>query len=367
MERAMKYPILEVNLDAVRENAEEMCAFCMRRGMRVAGVIKFSDGNVDIAGAYHEGGCSQIASSRTVHLKRIRHAIPEAVTMLIRIPMPSETEEVVQWCDISLNSEEKTLRLLNDAAGSHGKSHGILLMLDVGDRREGVIGTDRLCELAVMVEREMAHLKLVGVGSSFACVSGVLPDQENLRELAAGAKKIEAAIGRKLDIVSGGSSISLTMLAADSPIPPEINHLRIGGAIANPIGIRRNRGVFIEGMREDAFKLTAEIVEIGRKPSAVQGTGGPGKNWAGQTVVFEDKGVRTRAVIALGSQDVGDATSLIPLEEGVTVIGGSSDHTVLDITDSGRDWKVGDPISFSLLYMNLLYCFATRHVSIVCR
>lgn len=358
----MKYPALEVYLDAVRENAQEMCAFCKKRGMNVAGVVKFSDGDMEIARAYYEGGCRQIASSRTVHLKCIRKALPEATTMLIRIPMPSEVEEVTQWCDISLNSEEKTLRMLNDAAGRYGKTHGVILMLDVGDRREGVVGVDRLLQLALMVEREMEHLKLVGIGSSFACVSGVLPNQENLQELADGARKIEKVIGRKLDIVSGGSSISLTMLTADKPMPPEINHLRIGGAIANPIGIRKNRDVSIDGLREDAFKLTAEIVEIGWKPSVAQGSG---KNWAGQTVVFEDKGMRKRAVIALGSQDVGDAMSLMPFDENIKVIGGSSDHTVLDITDSTRDWNVGDKISFSLFYMNLLYCFATQHVGII--
>lgn len=358
----MRYPVLEVNRDAVRENAQEMCAFCGQRGMNIAGVVKFSDGDIEIARSYHEGGCSQIASSRTLHLERIKKELPDAVTMLIRIPMLSEADEVVQWCDMSLNSEERTLRILDEAAGRHGKTHGVILMLDVGDRREGVIGANELCRLAGLVERELTHLKLVGVGSSFACVSGVLPDWDNLSELAEGARRVEETIGRKLDIVSGGSSISLTMLAADKPIPPEINHLRIGGAIANPMGIRVNRGVSIDSLREDAFKLTAEIIEIGQKPSVTQGTG---KNWAGQTVVFEDKGIRKRAVIALGSQDVGDATSLMPLDEGVTVIGGSSDHTVLDITDSHRDWTVGDKIGFSLFYMNLLYCFATRHVEIL--
>ena len=81
--------------------------------MEVAGVIKFSDGNINVARAYHEGGCRQLASSRTVHLERIKKEIPEAITMLIRIPMISECAEVVRWCDISLNSQEKVLRELN--------------------------------------------------------------------------------------------------------------------------------------------------------------------------------------------------------------------------------------------------------------
>lgn len=357
-----KYPVLEVNLEAIESNALTMANFCSKHGIDIAGVIKFSDGDLKIAEAYHKGGCKQIASSRVVQLERIKQAIPNVTTMLIRIPMISELTDVVKWCDISLNSEEKTLRMLELEASKQGTTHKVVLMLDVGDRREGVFGIEELCRLAMIVENELEHIELAGVGSSFACVSGVLPDWDNLRELAECARKVEKLIGRKLEIVSGGSSISLTLLANNKPVPPEINHLRIGGSIANPMAIRQNRGVVIPGMREDTFKLITEIIEIGMKPSVTQGSG---KNWAGQIVEFEDLGVRKRAIIALGSQDVGDATSMIPMESGIKVLANSSDHTVLDITESERDWKVGDKIEFALYYMHLLYCFATRNVNIV--
>lgn len=357
-----RFPALKVNTGAIKDNSKMMNLFCNDRGLDVAGVIKFSDGNIDIAKAYYEGGCKQLASSRTVHLEKIKKEIPEATTMLIRIPMISECEEVVKWCDISLNSQEKTLRKLNECAEQQDKKHSVLLMMDVGDRREGVVGADCLLQQALFVENELKHLHLIGIGSSFACVSGVLPNQDNLRELAEAATLIESAIGRKLEIISGGSSITLTMLTNDMLLPPEINHLRIGGSIANPMAIRKNRGVVIPGMREDTFKLTAEVVEVETKPSAVQGEG---KNWAGQFVEREDRGTRTRAIIALGSQDVGDCKQLIPLEEGVEIIAGSSDHIVLDVTDSSRNWEPGDTMDFSLFYMALLYCFATRNVLIL--
>ena len=355
------YPVLRVDTDAVRQNAKVITSLCEGQGIDVAGVIKFSDGSPDIARAYLDGGCRQIASSRIVHLKRIKEELPQAQTMLSRIPMMSGAEDVVRYSDISLNSEESVLRKLDEAAAEHGVTHSVVLMLDVGDRREGVCEKDRLIEMALNVEREMEHLRLAGVGASFACMSGVLPDWENLSELADCAKQIEKAIGRKLDIVSGGSSITLILLAAGKPLPPEINHLRIGGAIANPIGIRKNRGVVIDGLREDSFTLTAEVIEVGRKPSP---TGGSGKNWAGNAVAFEDRGIRTRAIIALGSQDIGDAMQLMPEDPGITVVGDSSDHTVLDVTDSEREWRPGDTIRFRMYYMPLLYCFATRHVRI---
>ena len=352
---------MNIDLDAIKENAAVICGLCKNSGIDVAGVVKFSDGDIDIAKAYLDGGCSQIASSRIVHLEKIKEAIPDAETMLIRIPMISEAEEVVNWADFSLNSEEAVLRALNTAAGKLGKTHKVILMQDVGDRREGVIGTEAVTSLALLVENELDNLYLAGIGASFACISGVLPDQDNLAQLAESAKHIEKVIGRKLDIVSGGSSITLTLLANGKPLPPEINHLRIGGAIANPVGIHLNRGVVIEGMNEDAFTLTAEVIETGDKLSVSQCGG---RNWAGKEVSFEDVGVRTRAIIALGSQDIGDASQLIPRDEGIKVIGCSSDHTVLDVTDADRKLKAGDTVSFRLFYMPLLYCFATRHVKI---
>ena len=356
-----KYPVLKVDLNAIKENASVMTSFCKKRGISVAGVIKFSDGSTEIAKAYSDGGCSEIASSRTRHLKAIKSAFPYITTMLIRIPMFSECMDVVKWCDISLNSEELILRRLDECAAVYGKKHKVILMMDVGDRREGVVSSDELLRLAMLVETELTSLELAGVGSSFACASGVLPDWDNLTELAEAAEAIESAIGRKLDIVSGGSSITLTLLANGRPVPEKINHLRIGGAIANPMAIRRNRGVEIDGLREDAFTLTAEIAEVQTKPSAAAGSG---KNWAGQIVEREDIGTRTRAIIALGSQDIGNADQLIPHMKGVGVLTGSSDHTIMDVTDSRRRWLPGDLMDFSLYYMGLLQCFATRNVTI---
>lgn len=357
-----KYPVLEVNLAAIRNNARVLCEFFAARGVSVAGVIKFSDGAVNIARAYHEGGCSEIAASRIAHLLRIKRALPAVRTMLIRIPMPSEVSDVVRGADISLNSEEDTLRALNAAARRLGRTHGVVLMLDVGDLREGVTSADALCALALVVERELTSLSLLGIGTSYACFGGLMPTAENLGVLAEAAKRVEDTIGRKLQMVSGGSTVNLTLLANGIEMPPAITHLRLGGSIANPGTIRRSRGVTLPGMREDAFTLTAELVEVMQKPSCPPG--GPGRNWAGDAVGFEDRGLRMRAILALGGQDVGDAAKLIPRDAGVQVIGCSSDHTILDVTDSTRQWRPGDTISFSLNYAPLLYAFATRHVSI---
>lgn len=361
MSKCERYPVLEVNLSYIKNNARIMNEYCSSQGVSVAGVVKFSDGNINIANAYHQGGCAQIASSRVIHLKRIKSELPDAVTMLIRLPMLSEVCDVVKYCDISLNSERDTLIALNNEALKSGKTHSVILMLDVGDLREGVINTNELYKLAMFVEYKLSNLYLIGIGSSFACFGSILPTNENLGVLLSAAALIEEGIGRKLELISGGSSVNLTLMQKDG-MPREINHLRIGGAIANPRNIRLNRGVVIEGMLEDAFILKAELIEVNVKPSCPFGQ--TSINWTGNEVKFEDKGLRRRAVAAIGSQDIGDAFKLLPRENGVKVIGCSSDHLILDIEDSTRAWNVGDTVSFNLSYANLMYTFCTRHVNI---
>ena len=365
MASSQTYPRLDVNLDAMEQNARAICALCGKQGIRVAGVIKFSDGSIPVARAYASGGCAQIAVSRAVHLGPIKTALPGMETMLIRIPMLSEMETVARDCDIVLISEKDSLIALDDAAARLGTCPGVVLMLDVGDLREGVTDIGDLCALASFAEAELKHLRLRGVGTGFACMSGVLPDPEKLNLLAEAARRVERVIGRKLDIVSGGSSIDLPLLMSGVKFPPEINHLRVGGVIANPCSIRVNRGVIFPGTREDTVTLSAEVVEVQTKRSCPPDGGG--KNWSGETVQMVDRGMRRRAILALGSQDIGDAAKLIPLCPGVSVVGCSSDHTVLDVTDSAEDWRVGRTVSFRMLYPPLLCAFSTRHVEICYR
>ena len=356
------FPVLEVNLDAMRQNAKVLCDLCAKNGIAVAGVVKFSDGDLQVAKAYSEGGCAQLAVSRAIHLQAIKEAFPNKETLLTRSPTRGDLEATARYADLSLHSDPDVLKALDAEAGKWGTKPGILLMLDVGDLREGVDNIDELVELGKLAE-SLPNLNLRGIGTNHACLNGVLPTWENLSFLVEGAKAVEQAIGRKLDYISGGSSINLLLLKDGvSKMPPEINHLRLGGSIANPMNIRLGRGLVFEGMREDSVRLTAEIVEIHEKASAPKGEST--KNWAGQVVQQVDKGRRLRAILAVGSQDISDAKTLIPEEEGVEIIGGSSDHTIVDVSDSPKTWKSGDIMSFKVRYSNMLFAFTGKHITI---
>jgi len=355
------FPALNINLDAIRQNARVLCSICEKNGISVAGIIKFSNGNPQVAKAYLEGGCAQLGVSRAKHLQGLKEALPHAETLLTRSPTRGELEVVARYADLSMHSDPDVLKALSGLSVKHNTFPGIILMLDVGDLREGVDSIDQLVALAKLCENQ-PNLRLRGVGTNHACLNGVLPSWENLSFLIEGAEAVEQAIGRKLDIISGGSSINLLLMKDGiSRMPARINHLRLGGSIANPMNIRLGRGVTFDGLREDSVSLTAEIVEIHEKASAPKGKST--KNWAGQTVTQKDKGRRNRAILALGSQDVGDATTLIPLDNGVEIIGCSSDHTIVDVTNTVRKWKSGDTLTFRMRYSNMLYAFTGDHVA----
>ena len=309
-----RYPIMDVNLDAMRTNAEVLCGLCAPNGISVAGIIKFSDGDLQVAKAYHDGGCKQLGVSRAKHLKPLKDAFPQIELLLTRSPTRGDLEDCARYADLSLHSDPDVLVALNEEAGKWSANPGIILMMDVGDLREGVDNIPELVELATLCEN-LPNLRLRGIGTNHACLNGILPTYENLTFLIEGAEAVEAAIGRQLEIISGGSSINLLLLRDGiNQMPKRINHLRLGGTIANPMNIRMNRDLTFPGLREDSVRLTAEIVEIHEKASAPKGVST--KNWAGQEVQQEDKGRRMRAILALGSQDVGDCATLLPVEEG---------------------------------------------------
>ena len=103
----------------------------------------------------------------------------------------------------------------------------------------------------------------------------------------------------------------------------------------------------------DTFTLRAEVVEVKDKPTYPIGE--LAIDAFGRKPTYVDRGVRRRALLALGRADVGDLENLLPREPGLTVIGGSSDHCIVDVEDCPRRLQVGDIVEFSLCYSHMLY------------
>jgi predicted amino acid racemase len=281
--------------------------------------------------------------------------------MLIRLPMLGEVDEAVRLAEISLNSELSTLRALNSAAARQGKRHKVILMADLGDLREGFWDRGALIEAARIVEGELGHLYLAGVGTNLGCYGSIFPTVEKMNELADCAEAIEARIGRRLDIVSGGGSTSLPRIF-DRDMPERINQLRVGEAIVNATDLRDLFGYDMSFMHQDVFVLQAEVIEVKDKPSYPVGE--ILFDACGMKQEYADRGVRRRALLALGRIDYAFPDRIYPRDAGVRVIGASGDHTILDIADAEREIRVGDVLEFTLCYTSTAFASHSPNVKI---
>lgn len=357
-----KYPQLEVDLSILRSNARQVITRCQQQGIRVCGVVKGVDGLPEVARAMRLCGAEELGTSRLEQVERCRAAGVGGPWLLIRIPGLSELPDVVRLCETSLQSERVTLDALEEECVLQGKTHRVIVMADLGDLREGFWDKDEMVDVCVHVERELPHVELAGVGVNLTCYGSTKPTPEKMQALLDIAARIEKRIGRKLEIISGGATSSYTLVHWGT-MPAGINHLRIGENILLGKDLQVNWGIQdMDYLRMDGFTLRTEVVEVREKPTYPIGEFAI--DAFGRKPVYVDRGIRRRAILALGRADVGELESLIPREAGLTVIGGSSDHCIVDVEDCPRRLEVGDIVEFSLCYSHLLYATSRSDVTI---
>lgn len=347
-----EYPCVEVNLGKITHNTREIVKLCSTKGIHVVGVTKVFCAKKPVVKAMLNGGLEIVGDSRIENLKRLEEF--KCRKLLLRIPMESHAAEVVKYSDISLNSEIETIKRLSKAAKRASKIHNVILMIDMGDLREGVLERDVIDLVKEIISLE--NIKLAGIGTNLTCYGGVIPDGNNLGKLVMIKKEIKDKIGYEIPIVSGGNSSSLYAVM-NGTIPDGINQLRIGEAIV--LGRETSFGKDVPGCYKDSFTLKGEIIEIKEKPSVPIGT--IGMDAFGQTPHFEDRGIIKRAIVALGRQDI-VSEGLTPLDKQVNILGASSDHLLLDITNSCNLYKVGDVVDFNMDYGCLLRAMTSPYV-----
>jgi predicted amino acid racemase len=350
---------VEVDCGRVRHNVGAIVQFCAACGIQVAGVTKACCGHPEVARAMLAGGVRLLADSRLGNVRRLRQAGLDGPVMLLRLPALSEVEDVVALTQISLNSQVETVRALSHAARAQGVSHQVVLMVDVGDRREGVM-PDR----AHATARDMLALpgiELVGIGTNLRCIGGVLPTQENTQLLVDVAEEIERSLGLRFDVVSGGQTTSL-MLLQSGEMPPRVNQLRIGEGML--LGYDSASNWSLPGMHRDAFTVIGEVIEVITKPSLPAGT--IALDAFGRAPHWEDRGLRRRAILSMGNQDL-RTDGLRCRRSGATVVGASSDHLIVDVTDASPPVRLGEELEFTPDYAALASVMASRQVTQVVR
>ena len=222
----MYAPILEIDTRKIEENARKLHTFCARRGVELAFVTKGFSARPGVIRAARAGGVTRFADSRLKNIIAAKTAIPGLHYLLIRIPAIDEAEEVVRWADCSLQSQIEVIRAVSDAAVRQGKIHPIMLMVDVGDLREGVFGREQLEEIAGQI-LGCPGVELVGLGTNVGCYGSILPSVENTQILVELRDFLNEKYGFHIKTLSGGSTCTLKLLE-EGRLPVGINHLRVG-------------------------------------------------------------------------------------------------------------------------------------------
>jgi predicted amino acid racemase len=350
----VRSPWIEIDLDKIEHNARAVVELCARHGISVAGVTKSTCGNPEVALAMLRGGVTAIGESRMENVRRLREAGIEVPLWLLRVPPLSQVDEVVECVDLSLNSELAVLSGLSEAALRRGRVHDVILMVDLGDLREGVWPDD-----VVPFVRELRGLRgvrLIGLGANLTCYAGVAPSEHNMGRLVRCARAAEKETGERLVCISAGNSSALPLIAAGG-MPERVDHVRIGEAIL--LGRETVRHSAWPGTHQDAFRLYAEVIEVKEKPSAPVGE--VGDDAFGRKPTFTDRGERRRALVNVGREDV-DPQGLTPSDPSFEVLGASSDYLLLDVTEARSVVAVGDVLRFSMSYGSLLAAMDSEYV-----
>jgi predicted amino acid racemase len=350
----MSGPYVTIDLEKITHNACSITRLCGAYGIAVTGVTKGTCGLPAVARAMLRGGVTSIGESRLQNIHRLKAGGVHTSYMLLRLPPLSEVDEVVTGVDISLNSELTVITALAEAAQQRRLVHDIIVMVDLGDLREGVWPDDLMPLMREVVG--LPGIRVVGLGTNLSCYGGVMPSEDNMRQLVDYAEGIERTCGVHLQYISGGNSSALPLIAAGK-MPRRINHMRIGEGIL--LGRETIQRTAWPGTFQDAFLLHAEVIELKLKPSVPIGE--TSQDAFGRTPHFVDHGLMDRAILDIGREDV-DIAGLTALDARFVILGASSDHLLVDVTAAEGAMQVGDDIVFSLNYSALLATMTSPYV-----
>ena len=292
-----------------------------------------------------------IGDSRLTSLKNLKEVNPKMRTIYIKPPAKIYAEEVVQYADISLNSSFSTIQALNKAAAEAGKTHEIIIMIELGELREGVNREDIMSFYKKVFD--LSNIEVIGIGSNLGCMYGIAPTYDKLLQLSLYKELISARFNKKLELISGGTSITLPLLEKEI-VPKDINHFRVGEAAFFGISPLDNNK--FKGLSTDTFKFQANIIELEEKKIVPEGIISDAN--IGQTAEYDEGDVSEKSVKAIldfGLLDV-DKEGIDAIDDNLSFVGITSDMLVVDIgnnkTKEGKKkYSIGDRIQFKPNYM----------------
>ncbi|TNE35509.1 alanine/ornithine racemase family PLP-dependent enzyme [bacterium] len=321
-------------------------------------VSKLLCGNLELLEVLCELDINEICDSRISNLKKIKQLNPNINTVYIKPPAKKNIEKVIKYADVSFNTEFTTIKWLSEEAAKQNKTHKIIIMIELGDLREGVLGED-LTNFYKQVFH-LPNIEITGIGSNLNCLHGVLPSNDKLLQLSLYKKLIEATFEKQIPWVTGGTSVVIPLLFKKQ-IPKDMNHFRVGETLY--FGNNLLTGEIIEGMNEDVFRMHSQIIEINEKPKIPIGVMEENPSGEKFEIDEDDYGKSSyRAILDIGVLDISETNFILPEDKNLKIVGASSDMIVVDLGKNEEDYKVGDELQFKLKYMGALRVFNSEYI-----
>lgn len=330
---------ITINKNKLKYNIQHSFELCKEKSINLAVVSKSICADEEIIAIINDSPITTIADSRIANFIKMH---TNKKRLLIRPAAPSEAAAAVRYSDISFVTEKKHVTSLNNAAKALGITHDVLLMLDIGDLRDGIFFQDKdsISELAGIIH-ESSNIRLAGIATNYNCFLGYLPDHDNMLAFEEIYKLLTPYYDVESPIVSGGNSSSVSLLTKSSDIlSSAVNQFRMGEAVM--LGRDPADNTFIPGYNYDVFTLHVPIIEIQNKP-------------------ISDNTIMRRGILAIGKQDL-QLEHIIPRDKRLAMLGGCSDECVVDLTDA-PEYNVGDTLEFDIEYGALMTAFTNNYVS----
>ncbi len=300
---------------------------------------------------------NQVCDSRVSNLKAIKEINPKVETIYIKPTPKRSVASVVKYADISMNTNINTIKALSQEAQKQNKIHKIIIMIELGELREGVMRENVISFYDQVFC--LKNIEVVGIGANLSCLYGVLPSADKLIQLSLYKQLIEATFKKKIKYVSGGSSVTIPLIFQNK-LPQSINHFRVGETLYQGTNVYNDTPSNL--LKQDVFTLKAEIIELIEKPMVPEGDFGT--NLEGKSFSFNEKEIGKksfRAILDLGILDV-DQSNIFPKDTNIRFFGASSDMIVVDLQTNVKNYKVGDYLEFSLNYMGALRAMNSSYI-----
>lgn len=353
---------LTINTGRIVENIQKLNNYLSQNNIKWTLVTKMLCGHKGALEKILPDTCIKqlhsVGDSRISNLRIVKEIKPDIVTMYIKPPALNQVKNVIKYADISLNSSYNTIEALNKEAENQGKIHRVIVMIEMGELREGVVRDDILNFYEKIFK--LNNVETIGIGTNLGCMYGVEPTYDKLIQLSLYTHLIEARFNKKLELISGGSSITLPLIAKGK-IPKGINHFRVGEAAL--LGVSPLNNKKFRNLSTSTIEFRAEILELNKKEIKPDGVIGEGN--VGHTSELEfEKGVKEtfRSIVDFGQLDV-DVSDLRPKDESLQLVGTTSDMTVYDLGSEKGKYKVGGQIHFMPNYTSIARLMNSRYMA----